>query len=63
MPDVLHPDEIEALRTLPPREAFERVKDALYRGGAVRSDEFLEAYEQLVELGILTPEQLEEFLA
>jgi hypothetical protein len=58
----LHPDEIERLRSLPPRQAFERVKDALYRSGHVRSDEFVDAYEQLVELGILTPEQLEEYL-
>ena len=63
MPDILHADEIEVLRGLPPREAFERVKDALYRGGSASSDEFMDAYEQLVELGILTPEQLEEFLA
>jgi hypothetical protein len=62
MPEVIHPDEIEVLRRLPPREAFERVKHALYKGGSVTSDEFLEAYEQLVELGILTPEQLEEYL-
>jgi hypothetical protein len=62
MPEVIHPDEIEVLRSLPPREAFERVKDALYRRGSVSSDEFTDAYEQLVELGILTPEQLEEFL-
>ncbi|HET9298764.1 MAG TPA: hypothetical protein VFO11_02390 [Candidatus Polarisedimenticolaceae bacterium] len=58
-----HPDEIEVLRRLPPRQAFERVKDALYRSGHVRSDEFVDAYEQLVELGVLTQEQLEEFLA
>ena len=58
-----HPDEIEVLRGLPPRQAFERVKDALYRAGSVSSDEFLDAYQQLVELGVLTLEQLEEFLA
>ena len=58
-----HPDEIERLRRLPPRQAFEHVKDALYRSGSVRSDEFIDAYESLVEMGILTPEQLEEFLA
>ncbi len=58
-----HPDEIAVLRGLPPRQAFERVKDGLYRAGSVSSDEFLDAYEQLVELGVLTPEQLDEFLA
>ena len=63
MKGILHPDEIEVLRRLPPRQAFERVKDALYRGGSVTSDEFLDAYEQMVEEGVLTPEQLEEFLA
>ena len=62
MPEVIHPDEIEVLRRLPPRDAFERVKNALYKGGSVTSDEFLEAYDQMVELGILTAEQLEEYL-
>jgi hypothetical protein len=59
---MLHPDEIEVLRGLPPQEAFERVKDALYRSGSVSSHEFMETYQELVEVGILTPEQLEEFL-
>ena len=62
MPEILDPEQIEILRGLPAREAFERVKDALYRRGGGTSDEFLDVFEQMVELGILTPEQLEEYL-
>jgi hypothetical protein len=62
MPEILDPEQIEILRGLPAREAFDRVKDALYRNGGATSEEFLDAFEEMVELGILTPEQLEEYL-
>ena len=57
------PEEIEALRKLSARDAFERVKDGLYRRGDAGSHEFLDAFEELVEAGVFTPEQLEELLA
>ena len=56
-------EEIEALRRLSPRDAFERVKDLLYRRGDAGSHDFLDAFEELVEAGVFTPEQLEELLA
>jgi hypothetical protein len=62
MPEIFDPEQIEILRGLPAREAFERVKDALYRNGGATSDEFLDAFDEMVALGILTPEQLEEYL-
>jgi hypothetical protein len=63
MPEILDPEQVEILRGLPAREAFERVKEALYRSGGATSDEFLDAFEEMVALGILTQEQLEEYLS
>jgi hypothetical protein len=62
MPEIFDPQEIEILRGLAPRQAFERVKSRLYADGRAGSDEFLDAFDELVSLQILTPEQLEEFL-
>ena len=63
MTGIFDPQEIESLRKLPAREAFERVKDALYRRGDAGSHDFLDAFQELVEAGVFTSEQLEEFLA
>lgn len=63
MSEIFDPKELAILRGLPPRAAFERVKDAFYRDGRAGSDEFLDAFDELVALGILTPEQLEEYLS
>ena len=61
MAAVLDPETLERLRALSPQQAFEEVRDAVYRSGAVGSDEFLDAYEELVLHGILSWEQIEEF--
>lgn len=58
---VFDPETLDRLRILPPRQAYEDVRDAVYRSGAVSSDDFLDAFEELVERGILTWEQIEEF--
>lgn len=63
MPGIFDPEQIEELKKLPPQEAFERVKDALYRSRDAGSHDFMDAFEGLVEGGVFTPEQLEEFLA
>ena len=60
MPEIFDPESVEKLRGLPAREAFERVKDALYRNGGATSDEFAAAFDEMVALGILTAEELEE---
>lgn len=57
----LDKETIEQYRSLSAREAFEQVKSAGYRAGAVSSDEFLDLFEQLVDEGILTWDQVEEF--
>jgi hypothetical protein len=54
-------ETLEKLRGMTPREAVEAVKDAVYRAGAASSDDFLDAYEELVERGILSWDQVEEF--
>lgn len=61
MADLFDLETIERLRTLPPRQAYDEVKSAVYRMGPAQSDDFLDAYEELVEQGILTWEQIEEF--
>jgi hypothetical protein len=61
MAAILDPDTLDRLRSLPPREAYTEAKDAVYRSGAVSSDDFLDVYEQLVDDGILTWDQIEEF--
>jgi hypothetical protein len=61
MSAILDPDTVERLRGLPPRRAFQEAKDAIYRTGAVGSDDFLDVCEQLVDAGILTWDQIEDF--
>jgi len=61
MTAVLDPETLLRLRTLSPRRAFEEVRNAVYRSGAVSSDDFLDAYEELVLHGVLSWEQIEEF--
>ena len=55
------PQTIEQFRKLPPREALRRAKSAIYGAGAVGSEDFLDAYEQLVREGVVTWEQIEEY--
>jgi hypothetical protein len=54
-------ETIERFRALAPRDAFQAVRDAVYGAGGASSDDFLDAYEQLVEQGILDWEQIAEF--
>lgn len=56
-------ETLDRLRNMAPRDAFEAAKDAVYRSGAVSSDDFLDAFEALVEHGVLTREQIDEFTA
>ena len=55
-------DTLDRLRRMEPDEAFEAAKDAVYRTGAVSSDDFLDAFEALVEAGVLTREQLDQLM-
>lgn len=57
----LDAESVERLRAKNPKDAFRQVKDSVYRAGAISSEDFLNAFEQLVEEGILTWDQIEEF--
>ena len=52
---------LERLRGLSPPEVLRAVTDAIYGAGPVGSEDFLEVLDQLIEQGILTPEQVEAF--
>jgi hypothetical protein len=54
-------ETVERYRSLSARDAFEQAKSAGYRAGAVSSDDFLDLFGQLVDEGILTWDQVEEF--
>lgn len=58
---LLDAESIERLRGMSPREAFMDLKTAIYRGGAVSSEDFQSAFEQLVSAGILTWDEIESF--
>ena len=61
MSPTLDNETLDSLRELSPREAFRNVTDAVYRAGGVSSDDFLDVYEQLVDAGILSWEEIEQF--
>jgi hypothetical protein len=61
MADMFDADTLARLRAMPPRQAYDEVRSAVYRRGLVQSEDFLDAYEELVEEGVLTWEQIEEF--
>jgi hypothetical protein len=61
MGTILDPDTVERLRALKPKQAFQEARDAVYRAGGAGSDDFLDVCEQLVDAGILTWDQIEEF--
>lgn len=56
----LDSESVERLRRMTPREAYMDLKNTLYRAGAVSSDDFQDAFQQMIDAGILTWEQIEE---
>ncbi|MBZ5638092.1 MAG: hypothetical protein LAO51_04955 [Acidobacteriia bacterium] len=61
MAAVIDPETLDRLRTMTPQQAFEAAKQAVYGSGAVSSEDFLDVYEQMVDEGILTWEQVDAF--
>lgn len=61
MAEVFDPETLERLRTMTARQAFSVAKEAVYRSGPVSSDDFADAFEQLVDEGILSWEDVETF--
>src|SRR5262245_59748487 len=58
---IFDPDTIERFRSTDPRQAFLEVKSSIYRMGGVSSEDFLNAFDELVDAGVLSWEQIEEF--
>ena len=54
-------ETLDRFRVLAPPEAFRAAKHAVWAAGPVGSEDFLDIYEQLIEEGILTRDQIEEF--
>jgi len=54
-------ETVQRLRTQNPREAYHEVKTAIYRAGESSSEAFLDAFEELVDAGVLTWDQIERF--
>ena len=55
------PETLERWRSLGPRGTYREVREALHRMGAASSEDFLEAFEELVERGLLTWDGIEAF--
>lgn len=54
-------ETLDRFRDMPPRDVFVEARSSVYRMGAATSDDFLEVYQALVDEGILSWEQIEEF--
>ena len=54
-------ETIEKLRSMPPHDAFRIARNAVFATGDAGSEDFVEAYSQLVEEGILTWDEVEAF--
>ncbi len=61
MAAVLDSETLDRLRTMSPRQAYDTARQAVYRSGAVSSEDFLDVYEQMVDEGILSWDQVGEF--
>ena len=61
MAAVLDPETLDRLRTMTPRQAYEAARQAVYGSGSVSSEDFLDVFEQMVDEGILSWEQVGEF--
>jgi hypothetical protein len=55
-------ETIARLRALGPRKAYEQVRSAIHQTpGGASSEDFQQAYETLVDQGVFSWEQIEEF--
>lgn len=55
-------ETLEKLRAIGPRKAYERVRATVHQlPGGASSEEFQQAFETMVDHGILSWEQIEEF--
>ena len=55
------PETLERWSRLGPRATYDEARAALYRLGASTSEDFRDAFSELVEEGLLTWEMIEDF--
>jgi hypothetical protein len=58
---IFDPETLARFRRTDPRETFWEVKSSIYRTGGASSEDFLNAFDELVDAGVLSWEQIEEF--
>ncbi len=61
MGDLFDPKTLRYFREMSPKDAFEEARSAVYQLGAVSSAEFLDVYQELVDQGILSWSQIEDY--
>lgn len=61
MDELFDESTLERFRGMQPREVYEEARDAVYRLGSATSEQFADVYDELVDKGILTWSQIEEF--
>lgn len=61
MDELFDQSTLERFRRMRPREVYEEARDAVYRLGSTTSAQFVDVFEELVDKGILTWSQIEEF--
>jgi len=59
---LLDPETVERLRYAAPEDAYREIRKAVLASGG-SSGEFLDAFTELVDAGVLSWEQIEEFEA
>lgn len=55
------PETLARFRRLPPGKVYQEAREAVYKAGATNSGDFLDVYEELVNQGILSWDQIEEY--
>jgi hypothetical protein len=61
MDELFDETTLERFRGMRPREVYEEARDAVYRLGSTTSEQFVDVFDSLVDKGILTWSQIEEF--
>jgi hypothetical protein len=58
---VFDSETVDRWRRLGPRATYREIREALYRLGATSSEDFLDAFEEAMERGLLTWDGIEAF--
>jgi len=61
MDDIFDESTLERFRGMKPRDVYAEARDAVYRLGSTTSAQFADVFEELVDKGVLTWGQIEEF--